>query len=130
MASEQNIPPWLQEQIAKIQQTQQNLQAILAQKQQVEMEQLESDKALEELNKVGENDTVYKHAGSILIKSTKKVLIDELTEKKELSKTKVTVLAKQEQRLKEGLKEQETKIQEMMKGSSSMSSASQPPKKD
>jgi prefoldin beta subunit len=49
MASGQQIPPWLQEQLVKMQQAQQNLQSIMAQKQQLELEQLESDKALEEL---------------------------------------------------------------------------------
>ena len=38
MSSNQQIPPWLQEQIAKLQQTQQNLQTILAQKQQLELD--------------------------------------------------------------------------------------------
>ena len=41
--------------------------------------------------------------------------IEELEEKKELAKTKASLLAKQEERLKTGLKEQETKIQEMIK---------------
>ena len=36
----------------------------------------------------------------------------------ELAKTKASLLAKQEERLKVTLQEQETKIQEMMKGTS------------
>ena len=115
MSSGQQMPPWLQEQIAKMQQSQQNLQSILMQKQQVEMENAESDRALEELKKASDGDQVFKYAGSILIKSDKKSLIDELEEKKELSKTKSTVLAKQEERLKTSLQEQEQKIQEMLK---------------
>ena len=51
MSAGQQMPPWLQEQIAKMQQSQQNLQSILMQKQQVEMENAESDRALEELKK-------------------------------------------------------------------------------
>ena len=51
MSAGQQMPPWLQEQIAKMQQSQQNLQSILMQKQQVEMENVESDRALEELKK-------------------------------------------------------------------------------
>lgn len=78
------------------------------------MEQIESDRALEELKKVADTDPVYKHAGSLLIKSTKATLIAELEEKKELGTTRVTVLAKQEARIKESIKEQETKINEMM----------------
>tara|TARA_B100001750_G_scaffold103059_1_gene81482 strand:- start:101 stop:484 length:384 start_codon:yes stop_codon:yes gene_type:complete len=115
MSAGQQMPPWLQEQIGKMQQSQQNLQSIMMQKQQVEMENAESDRALEELKKASDDDQVFKYAGTILIKSDKKSLIDELEEKKELSKTKSTVLAKQEERLKTSLQEQEQKIQEMLK---------------
>jgi len=117
MSSGQQIPPWLQEQLVKMQQSQQNLQSISAQKQQLQFEQLETEKALEELRKASENDTVYKHAGSILIKSNKNDLIADLEERKELAKTRSTVLSKQETRIKETLQEQEAKINEMMKGS-------------
>jgi len=115
MSQNQQIPPMVQEQLAKLQQTQQNLQMIMAQKQQLELEQLETEKALVELNKANDDDAVFKHAGTILIKSNKKDLIEELEEKKELAKTKSLLLAKQEERLKTSLKEQEIKIQEMIK---------------
>ena len=49
MSYNQQIPPVVQEQLAKLQQTQQNLQSILMQKQQLESEKLETEKALEEL---------------------------------------------------------------------------------
>ncbi|MEW6043383.1 MAG: prefoldin subunit beta [Thermoproteota archaeon] len=117
MSQGQQIPPWLQEQLMKLQQSQQNLQSVMAQKQQLELEQIESDRALEELKKVADSDPVYKHAGSILIKSTKANLIAELEEKKELANTRSAVLAKQETRLKESIKEQEAKINEMIRGS-------------
>jgi|TARA_B100000029_G_scaffold120513_1_gene113871 prefoldin beta subunit len=113
--SSQQMPPWLQEQLGKLQQSQQNLQSTLAQKQQVELEQNEYEKALEELKKASDDEQVFKHAGSILIKSTKNDLIAEIEEKKELAKTKLTVLTKQEERIKESLQEQEKKIQEMVK---------------
>jgi prefoldin beta subunit len=119
MSQNQQIPPMVQEQLAKLQQTQQNLQMIMAQKQQLELDQLETEKALVELNKANDGDAVFKYAGTILIKSNKKDLIEELEEKKELAKTKASLLAKQEERLKTGLKEQETKIQEMIKKPSS-----------
>lgn len=117
MSQGQQIPPWLQEQLMKLQQSQQNLQSVMAQKQQLELEQIESDRALEELKKIADSDPVYKHAGSILIKSTKASLIAELEEKKELANTRSAVLAKQETRLKESIKEQEAKINEMIRGS-------------
>lgn len=115
------MPPWLQEQLMKLQQSQQNLQSIMTQKQHLEMEKAETEKALEELKKIGDADAVYKQAGTVLLKSTKKELIDELEEKQEMAKTRVTVLEKQETRVKETLKEQETKITEMMKSGSAES---------
>ena len=108
-----------------MQQTQQNLQSILAQKQQVDMDTTESERALEELQKSSDHDQVFKFSGMILIKSDKKTLIDELEEKKELSKTKITVLAKQDERLKTSLQEQEKKIQDMLKNQASGNSSPQ-----
>jgi prefoldin beta subunit len=122
MSQGQQIPPWLQEQLMKLQQSQQNLQSIMAQKQQLELEQMESERAVEELKKAADTDAVYKHAGSILIKSTKASLIAELEEKKELSNTRTAVLAKQETRIKESIKEQEAKINEMIRGAQKPSS--------
>ena len=113
--SSPQMPPWLQEQIMKLQQSQQNLQSIMTQRQHLEMEKAETEKALEELKKITDTDSVFKQAGTVLIKSDKKTLVDELEEKVELSKTRSTVLEKQEVRVKETLKEQEAKITEMMK---------------
>ena len=118
MSSNQQIPPMVQEQLAKLQQTQQNFQSILMQKQQLESEKLETEKALEELKKASDDELVFKHAGTIMIKSNKKDLIEELEEQVELAKTKASLLVKQEERLKTTLKEQETKIQEIMKNPS------------
>jgi len=114
--SSPQMPPWLQEQIMKLQQTQQSLQSIMTQKQHLEIEKAETTKALEELKKITDADAVFKQAGTVLIKSTKKESIDELEEKIEMAKTRATVLEKQETRVKETLKEQEAKITEMMKG--------------
>jgi len=125
MSSNPQIPPVVQEQLARLQQTQQNLQSIMMQKQQLESEKLETEKALEELKKASDDESVFKHAGTIMIKSNKKDLIDELEEQVELAKTKASLLVKQEERLKITLKEQETKIQEMMK---SPSTNTNPPK--
>jgi prefoldin beta subunit len=114
--SEQELPPWLKEQVSRFQQLQQNLQAIMMQKQQVELESVEIDRALEDLKKVAPDDTVYKSAGPLLIKGNKVDLIKELEEKKELAKTRLMVLSKQESRVKDNLKEVENKINQMIRG--------------
>ncbi len=116
MSNVEEIPPYLREQLARYEQLQQNLQAILVQKQQVELESNEVSKALEELKKASDNDPVYKSAGNLLVRAKKEDLIKELDERKELSNTRSTVLAKQETRVRESVKELEAKIQEAVKG--------------
>jgi prefoldin beta subunit len=88
----------------------------MMQKQQLDVELVETDRALEELKKIGPEDAVYKNAGSVLVKAKKEEVIKELEEKKELSNTRAMVLGKQETRVKENLKEVENKINEMIRG--------------
>ena len=51
MSSNPQIPPLVQEQLARLQQTQQNFQSIMMQKQQLESEKHETEKALEGIKK-------------------------------------------------------------------------------
>ncbi|CAI9832138.1 MAG: prefoldin subunit beta [Nitrosopumilus sp.] len=113
-----SAPPWLQEQLAKLQQAQQNLQGIVSQRQHLEMEKAETARASEELEKAPDDAAVYKHAGPVLVRSTKKELAEELAERREMAETRAKVLEKQEARVKEDLKEQEEKISSMIKGQS------------
>ena len=123
--NEQEIPPWLKEQISRLQQLQQNLQAIMMQKQQIEAESIEIDKATEELKKIEEADIVYKNVGPLFIKTKKTDTLKELEEKKELSNTRLMVLGKQETRVKENLKEVENKINAMIKVGQGQTSSGQ-----
>jgi prefoldin beta subunit len=113
--SEQEIPPWLREQLARLQQLQQNLQAIMMQKQQLEAESVEIEKATEELKKSEQDEVVYKTVGPLLIKTKKDDTLKELDEKKDLANTRLVVLGKQETRVKDNLKEVENKINEMIR---------------
>jgi len=92
------------------------------QKQQVDLESADVDKAVSELKKAGEEDTVYKSTGTILIRAKKEDLLKELEEKKELSQTRSTVLSKQEQRVRDNIKELQAKLEESVKSRSSASS--------
>jgi len=114
--SQQEIPPWLREQLARLEQLQQNLQAVQMQKQQVEAELSETDRALEELKNTAEGEQIFKYAGNLLVRVTKEAITKDLQEKKEVSNTRTLVLAKQETRFKESLKELQTKIDDSIKG--------------
>jgi len=109
------LPPQVQERLLRLQQLQQTLQSVLAQKQQVEMEKAEVEQTVAELQKTADNAVVYKAAGSLLIKAEKAKITEELVERKELLETRSTVLARQEERIRSQVKEAQTKLQEDLK---------------
>lgn len=122
--SQPELPPYLREQLARYDQIQQNLQAVLLQKQQVELELGETEKALEELGKAADNEAIYKFAGNLLVKVEKERVVKDLAEKKELASTRKMVLSKQETRFRDSLKELQGKIDEAVKPKASQA---QPP---
>jgi len=109
------LPPQVQEDLARLQQLQQTLQAVVAQKQQLEIEMSETDRAMSELEKVTSENPVYRSVGSILVRAEKDTLLTELKEKKELLNTRVTVLGRQEERTRERIKDLQQKLQERLR---------------
>jgi prefoldin beta subunit len=112
----QEIPPWLREQLTRLDSLQQNLQSVTMQKQQVEAELADAEKTLEELVKAQEGEQIYKYVGSLMVKVSKEEITKELEEKKDLSNTRTLVLNKQQARLKDNIKELQVKIDDMIKG--------------
>jgi prefoldin beta subunit len=109
------LPPQVQERLLRLQQLQQTLQTVLAQKQQVDMEKTEVEQTVAELEKTADDAVVYKATGSLLIKAEKAKITEELAEKKELLDTRSAVLARQEERLRSQAKEAQAKLQEDFK---------------
>lgn len=117
MSEEEELPPQIQEQLLRLQQMEQTLQAIVTQKQQLELELAEAEKAISELEKIDDKVAVYKSVGSILLQSDRQTLLNELKERKELLNTRVTVLSKQEESTRAKIKEVQLKLQERLKSS-------------
>jgi len=107
-----SLPPQIQERLVKMQRLQQTLQSILAQKQQVDVESSETEQALGELQKMTDDAVIYKAMGTILVKTERTKMVTELTERKDLLSTRVTVLGKQEERLRNQLKDIETQLRQ------------------
>jgi len=120
MSEGAELPPQVQEDLLRFQQLQQTLQAVMSQKQQLEMDISETDRALSELEKVTGESPVYKSVGSILVKADKEGLLTELKEKKELLNTRVTVLGRQEERTRERIKDLQQKLQEKLRAPKSL----------
>jgi len=106
------LPPQVQERLLRLQQLQQTLQSVLAQKQQVDIELTEIEQALSELQKMTDDAVIYKAIGSLLVKAEKAKITADLNERKELLNTRTTVLGKQEERLRPQIKDLQTKLQQ------------------
>lgn len=113
-----SLPPQLQEQLLSFQQFQQTLQVVVAQRQQLELEGSEIDRALKELGKIDDEAPVYKSIGALLVKSERKTLIIELQERRELVNTRVIVLTRQQSRTEAKVKELQQSIQSKLRASS------------
>jgi len=111
MSEEVKLPPAVQERLLRLQQLQQTLQTVLTQKQQLEIDLLEVDQALSELEKASDDTVIYKSIGSLLIKTEKPKVTGELKERKEMDNMRVSVLGKQEERLRGQIKELQEKLQ-------------------
>ncbi len=108
------LTPEAQKILIEIQAFQQQMQTILIQKETLNLQNAEIDKALEELKKV-KNEDVYKAVGPILVKGEKGELEKELNEKKETIELRLKSLKRQEERIKEKLKESQEKLEEIIK---------------
>ncbi len=108
----EDLPPQVQNQIQQLQQFQQQYQVLIAQRQQIELRLMDTEKALEELGKIEENSPIYKNVGSLLLKAKgKEEVVKELEEDKENLEVRKKTLEKQEERLKQKVEELQTKIQ-------------------
>ena len=105
------LPPQVQQRLLRLQQLQQTLQGVLTQKQQIELELSEVEQALSELEKLTQAAVIYKSIGSLLVKSKKAKVTTELNERKELLNMRISVLGKQEERLRTQVKDLQEKLQ-------------------
>ena len=106
------LPPQIQQRLLRLQQLQQTLQGVMAQKQQFTLQLSEVEQAASELEKLTETAVIYKSIGALLVKSEKDKVTTELTERKELLKMRVDVLGKQETRLRTQAKDLQEKLQQ------------------
>jgi len=106
------LPPQIQQRLLRLQQLQQNLQGVMAQKQQLTMQLTETENATKELEKLADDAVVYKSIGALLVKAEKAKVSADLADRKELVKMRVDVLAKQEERLRTQVKELQEKLQQ------------------
>src|SRR3989338_5803963 len=110
------LPAEAQQLIVQMQAFQQQYQTLNMQREALSMQKIESEKALEELKKTKDKEDVFKIVGPVLVKSTKADLVKELSDKKEMTEMRLKNVDKQEEKLREKLKETQEKLEGMFKG--------------
>ncbi|MBU0758491.1 MAG: prefoldin subunit beta [Nanoarchaeota archaeon] len=101
------------EKIEELQLLEQNISALIAQKQQFQTQVLEMDSALSELKNTKK---AYKIIGNIMVLSEKEELKQELTNKKEMLELRIKAIDKQENNIKTKATDLQHEVLKNMKG--------------
>lgn len=110
------LPPQLQDQLAQLQNLQQQLQLAVQQRAQLEFQLKESERALEELATLAKDAPVYRSVGSLLVRTAGPDAVQKrLSEDKESLEVRLKAFEKQEGRLKEKATELQSKLQAALK---------------
>ena len=118
-----NISPKVQNQLAMLQQVQQQLQTILQQKAQFEMAVREAKRAQEEISDSAEDAVMYMSVGTVMMQKKKDVVSAKLTEKIETLELRIKSLEKQEKMMQGKFEQLQAQIKAALEGKSAPSAA-------
>ena len=110
------VPPKVQNQIAMIQQVQQQLGTIVQQKAQFEMMVKEARKAEAELEGVSDDSDVYVTIGSVMMKQNREKVAADLAEKVETFELRIKSLERQEKALSTKFEQLQAQIKGALEG--------------
>ncbi len=108
----------IQNEIAKAQQMQQQLQRVTSQKQQLDMKNNDVERALEELQKLDDDTPIFRNLGGDLLVKVKdrKELIEELEDELETLKVRLKSLSRQEEKLRKNFQELQQELTSKLSG--------------
>jgi prefoldin beta subunit len=109
-----SLPPEAQQLLIQIQTFQQEAQAVMVQKESMNLQKLDIERALEVLEESKEED-VFKAVGPILIKAKKSVVKKELKEKQESIDLRLKRLDNQQETLNKKLKEKQEELDRILR---------------
>lgn len=111
-----NLPPEAQEKIEDLQDLQETARNVAMQKQQAESTLQESKTALDQLENIEEDTTMYQEVGELLVQTNYEEANEDLEEKVDSLEIRVETLNKQEERVQERFEELQQELQEMLQG--------------
>jgi prefoldin beta subunit len=110
------LSPKVQNQIAMLQQMQQQMQTIGAQKAQYEMAVREAKRAIEELTDVAEDAPVFMSVGAVMMEKKKDDVLKNLNDKIETLELRIKSLEKQEGMLSGKFEQLQNQIKQALEG--------------
>jgi len=113
----------LRAEIRRYQDLVEKLRLIATNRQQIQLQLAEINEALRELSGVDDSAPVYKVAGSIIVAKKKNDVVNELNNLKESLEIRIKSLERQEELLKDQLKELERKLAKKLGGASQVERA-------
>jgi prefoldin beta subunit len=111
-----NLPPEAQEKIEELQDLQETTEQLAAQKGQAETSLNEAKTALDALEDIDEDATMYREIGELLVKTDYEDAAESLDEKVDSLEVRVEQLEKREERTKEQFEELQEELQQMLQG--------------
>ncbi|MDW7732018.1 MAG: prefoldin subunit beta [Methanolobus sp.] len=108
------IPPQIQNQLAQLQQVQQQAQSLAMQKAQMESLQKESEMALEELEKLSDDAVIYRTVGELQVKASKEDTVGKMKEKVETLSLRLQSISRQEERISKRFTQLQEQIEQAM----------------
>jgi prefoldin beta subunit len=110
----ERIPPELQTELVKLQQLQDQLNRVVAEKSIIDSQLREVNKVLQELSQLPTGTTVYKIVGNLLVKVDKETVQKELDDQKTILELRSRTYQNQESKLRSQLEERQKKVNELM----------------
>lgn len=110
---ENELPKQLQHQLGQYQQIRQQYQEIALQRRRLESQLSEAKIAAEELDKIQDDDVIYKSVGNLMVRVGKEEAKKDLDEKIETLELRIKVHQRQETKITNRMKEMEAKIRSM-----------------
>jgi len=99
------------ERLLRLQQLQNTLQTLTAQRQRLEAELNETERALKALEEVPPEKKIYKSVGALLVEKDKEAVVKDLIERKELLDIRVKTMSSQEDKAQKRVQELQKNLQ-------------------
>jgi len=112
-----DVPPQVQNQLRQYQETQQKLEQLLEQKQQMDMKVQELERTVDALEDVDDDQPVYRNVGRVLVEvDDPDGLCEELAEEKETVEVRLNSLENQEEGLRDRMETLQETLEDLMGG--------------